>query len=151
MSNDFHIGNRKSRIVISDPGMPLFRCGNYNGDMTSDIGTKRPARLYIRQWLKQMRLDQKDVAELMGVEPGTLSKLLSGKMDMTTDYLGRIADALNLSVKQLFKDPAAPFSADDLTDEDLKVAEAFSQLAASDKETVLQLAARLRRPSPDAQ
>lgn len=118
--------------------------------MATEIGTIRPARLYVRQWLKKRSLDQKRLAERMGIEPGTLSKLLTGKMEMTTEYLGKIADALDLTATQLFKDPSAPFSADDLTAEDLKVAEAFSHLSGSDKDTVLQLAARLRRSLPDA-
>lgn len=72
------------------------------------IGSKHPSRFYIREWMKERHLDGKRLAERMGVEPGTVSKLLNGKMEMTAKYLADIADALDLSVPDLFRDPKAP-------------------------------------------
>lgn len=76
--------------------------------MIDRIGSKRPSRLYIREWIKKRSLDQKRIAERMNCEPGTVSKLLNGSMEMTTKWLGLFADALDLSVPELFRDPAAP-------------------------------------------
>ncbi len=112
MPYDFHIGNRKSRIGISDPGIPIFRLGNYNASMVTRIGSKHPSRLYIKEWIKHRDLDQKRTAERMEIEPGTLSKLIAGKMEMTTTYLAGIADALDTSVPELFRDPATPTQAE---------------------------------------
>lgn len=74
------------------------------------IGKKHPTRLYIREWMaaETPTLDQKRLAERMGCEPGTVSKLLSGEMKMTTEWLANFADALDKSVPELFQDPNAP-------------------------------------------
>lgn len=76
--------------------------------MVQRIGSKHPSRLFIREWIKARDIDQKRTAERMGCEPGTLSKLLTGKMEMTTFWLAGIADALDVSVPDLFRDPDAP-------------------------------------------
>lgn len=117
--------------------------------MADEPSTAPLTRLFVREWAKTRGLDQKRLAERMGIEPGTLSKLLAGKMEMTLEYLGRIAAALDVPPVRLFRDPAAPFSADDLTDEDLKAAEVYSRLDDPDKDAVLQLAVRLLPPSPE--
>jgi transcriptional regulator with XRE-family HTH domain len=108
MLNNFHIGNRKSSVSISDPGMPTQRGAAYTGGMVQRIGSKHPSRLFIREWIKKRGLDQKRVAERMECEPGTLSKLLNDKMEMTTAWLAGIADALDVSVPDLFRDPDMP-------------------------------------------
>lgn len=76
--------------------------------MVERIGSKHPSRLYIQEWIGERGLSQKQVAERMAIEPGTVSKLLTGKMEMTTAYLAGFADALDLSVPALFADPKAP-------------------------------------------
>lgn len=74
------------------------------------IGKKHPTRLYIREWMaaETPTLTQKRLAERMGHEPGTISKLLNGEMEMTTKWLASFADALDKSVPDLFRDPRAP-------------------------------------------
>lgn len=78
--------------------------------MIDRIGSKHPARLFIREWMAEERpnLTQKRLAERMGCEPGTVSKLLNGQMEMTTGWLANFADALDKSVPDLFRDPKAP-------------------------------------------
>lgn len=76
--------------------------------MVQRIGSKHPSRLFIREWIKKRGLDQKRVAERMECEPGTLSKLINDKMEMTTSWLAGIADALDVSVPDLFRDPDTP-------------------------------------------
>lgn len=80
--------------------------------MVNGIGPTRPFRLYIREWILYKDLDQQRVAERMGCEPGTLSKLISGKMRRTDEWLARVAYALDIDVDQLFRDPHAPTQAD---------------------------------------
>lgn len=72
------------------------------------IGNRHPSQLFIREWIEYRTHDQKKVAERMGIEPGTVSKLLNNKMKMTIEYLSGFADALDVSVADLFRDPRAP-------------------------------------------
>lgn len=80
--------------------------------MTPRIGPKRPYRLYIREWIKEKNLTQKQVAERMECEEGTLSKLINGKMGRTDDWLASIAHALDIDVEHLFRDPKRPTQQD---------------------------------------
>lgn len=78
--------------------------------MVARIGRKHPTRLYIREWMARENptLTQKRLAERMDCEPGTVSKLLNGQMEMTTSWLANFADALDKSVPDLFRDPSRP-------------------------------------------
>tara|TARA_Y100000310_G_scaffold334257_1_gene413676 strand:- start:825 stop:1118 length:294 start_codon:yes stop_codon:yes gene_type:complete len=64
------------------------------------------------KWIEHQNLDQKRVADRMDCEPGTLSKLISGKMRRTDKWLARIAYALDIDVDQLFRDPGRPTQED---------------------------------------
>jgi DNA-binding XRE family transcriptional regulator len=102
-----------SSNVVSEPGVHAFHVGKYNAVMAADIvriGKRHPTRLYIREWIaaEAPHITQKTLAERMGCEPGTVSKLLNGKMDMTLEWLASFADALDKSVPDLFRDPKAP-------------------------------------------
>jgi len=74
------------------------------------IGKKHPSRLYIREWIARETptLTQERLAERMECGPGTVSKLLNGQMEMTTGWLANFADALDVSVPDLFRNPDAP-------------------------------------------
>ena len=76
--------------------------------MDARIGGKRPHKLFIREWIRYKRLDQKRLAERMGCEPGTLSKLINGRMERTENWLSIIAEGLDVSVPDLFRDPESP-------------------------------------------
>lgn len=52
--------------------------------------------------LKTRRMQQKDLAEKMGVAPAALSKALTG--NPTLDTIRKIAKALDVSIKSLFED-----------------------------------------------
>jgi len=102
--------------------------------MLDRIGSKHPTKLYIREWMAQETptLTQKRLAERMNCEPGTVSKLLSGQMEMTTSWLANFADALDVSVPDLFRDPRAPTQAELLaagTPEELRQAIKLVQMA----------------------
>lgn len=77
------------------------------------IGPKKPTRLYIRERMEKYPIDAERLSERMDTTPGTISKLLNGHMKMTTEWLANFADALNVSVPELFVDPNRP-SADAL-------------------------------------
>lgn len=109
MSYDFHIGNRKSIVPISNPGLRCFHGGNYNTPMAiARIGNRHPSQLFLREWIDERGLEQKQLAERMEIEPGTVSKLLNGRMKMTIEYLSGFSDALDLSVSDLFRHPKTP-------------------------------------------
>jgi transcriptional regulator with XRE-family HTH domain len=86
-------------------------------DMIERIGRAHPPRLYIREWMSDKGLDNKRLAERMGRAEGTVSKLLSAadqnpekrsRQKITIEYLAEFADALNIEVAMLFRDPASP-------------------------------------------
>lgn len=72
------------------------------------IGSRHPSQLFLREWLVKRGLEQKQVAERMEIEPGTVSKLLNGRMKLNIEYLASFADALDLSVADLFRHPDMP-------------------------------------------
>lgn len=76
--------------------------------MIDRIGSRRAAQLFIQQWMEAKHLDNKRLAERMERSEATVSKLLSGKMKMTLEYLAEFAHALDVEVNQLFHDPARP-------------------------------------------
>lgn len=86
-------------------------------DVISQIGGKRPPRLYIREWMEELGVNNKKLAERMGRAESTVSKLLTAadphpraktQQKVTVAYLAEFAEALNLEVPQLFRDPKAP-------------------------------------------
>ena len=51
---------------------------------------------------KEQKMQQKDLAEKMGIAPAALSKALTG--NPTLDTIRKIAKALNVSIKGLFEE-----------------------------------------------
>lgn len=143
MRHDFHIGNQKSTRAISDPGINKFQVGNYYPPRMERLGTKKPTALYVREWIIASGKEQDEVAADMGRAPPTLSKLLNGKMAMTTSYLAEIADALGISVRDMFRHPDAPMKAEDYSPDDLEAAKLFSNLDQALKDHILGLVERL--------
>lgn len=76
--------------------------------MIQRIGRKRPTRVYLREWMEELDVDGERMAERMDCSPGTVSKLLNGKMKLTIEWLSRFADALDRPLPDLFRDPKAP-------------------------------------------
>lgn len=85
--------------------------------MIDRIGNRRPTRLFIREWMRKLDINNKKLAERMDRAEGTLSKLLSAadydphkrsKQKVTIGYLEEIAHALDIEVEQLFRDPDMP-------------------------------------------
>lgn len=85
--------------------------------MIERIGPKKPLRHFIREWMTYRDINQTQVADRMECGTGTVSKLLSGKMEMTLAWLEGFAYALNVEPLDLFRDPNAPTQLDLLRDE----------------------------------
>ena len=62
--------------------------------------------LYIKDALKQRGLTQNALAERLGINRVSLSRLLSDKNDMRLSTIKKIADAIGCDVTEFFK-PAA--------------------------------------------
>ena len=72
------------------------------------IGPRKPHRHFIREWLKAKGITQEKLADRLGISQGTVSKALKSKTILTEEYLVGIADALDVEVADLFRDPASP-------------------------------------------
>jgi transcriptional regulator with XRE-family HTH domain len=81
------------------------------------IGKRSAPRLYIREWMDELGVNNKKLAERMERAESTISKLLAAadqkphtrsRQKVTVEYLAEFAFALNLEVPQLFRDPKAP-------------------------------------------
>ena len=68
--------------------------------------------LQIKEALKQRGLKQNDLAERLGINRVSLSRLLSDKNDMRISTIKKIADAIGLPVGQLFDQKPQPKNAD---------------------------------------
>jgi len=77
--------------------------------MIDRIGKQKPYRLFIREWMAEKNKDAKQIADVLDRSEGTVSKLLNGKMIMTTEYLAEFAYAIGVEhVDDLFRDPNRP-------------------------------------------
>ncbi len=72
------------------------------------IGPRKPHRHFIREWMKAKGLTQEKLADRLGISQGTVSKALKSKTILTEEYLVGIAEALDVEVADLFRDPASP-------------------------------------------
>jgi transcriptional regulator with XRE-family HTH domain len=75
---------------------------------TTRIGPREPHRHYIREWMKKKGVTQEQMAGRLDVSQGTVSKMLKKSSVLTEYYLVGIAQALSLSVSDLFRDPNRP-------------------------------------------
>lgn len=73
------------------------------------VRMKQQARLFIREWRKHRGLTQQRLADRLGVDKGTISKLENGKMPWDQKYILGIAEALGIEPASLFmRDPSQP-------------------------------------------
>ena len=63
--------------------------------------------LYIKEALKKRGLKQNDLADRLGINRVSLSRLLSDKNDMRLSTIKKIADAIGCDVSEFFT-PAEP-------------------------------------------
>ena len=66
----------------------------------------------IKKLRKASKLSQKKFSLMVNIERGYLSKIEKGKRNATIDIIEKIADGLDVSLSELFKDVDAPPGAD---------------------------------------
>ena len=73
--------------------------------MHSDSYYFEIARKYIKKYREEANLTQQQLADRCGITMNYLAKIESSKMKkgFTIVTLGRIADALNIDIRELFK------------------------------------------------
>lgn len=80
------------------------------------IGTRKPRKVYLREWRVKRQLTQEQLAQRVG-ENGTNSENITrwetGARNMNSSVLADLAYALDIEVPDLFRDPNRP-TADDL-------------------------------------
>lgn len=72
------------------------------------IGPRKPHRHFIREWMKAKGITQERLADRLGIAQGTVSKALKSQTILTEEYMVGIAQALDVEVADLFRDPASP-------------------------------------------
>lgn len=63
-----------------------------------NIGSK------IKKYRELQKMTQKDIAEILGVEPGTISKYESGIIEPNIDSIKKLAEIFNITIDELLKD-----------------------------------------------
>lgn len=88
---------------------------SHNGNMPATIHGKlrRPARIYLKEWLEFRGLTAEQLAGRLDTSKSVVSKLMNGKQRYNQDWLEMIAYALNVEVPALYRHPEAP-TADEL-------------------------------------
>lgn len=69
---------------------------------------RRPAHIYLREWLDYRGLTAERLADRLEVSKGAVSKLMTGRQRYNQDWLERIAYALDCEVQALYRPPEAP-------------------------------------------
>jgi transcriptional regulator with XRE-family HTH domain len=73
------------------------------------IGLRKPARLFIHEWMEKRRLNQTDIARRLEVgSSGTISKKLKDPAKMSTEWIAAFAFALDVEVGDLYRHPDRP-------------------------------------------
>lgn len=60
----------------------------------------------IKNILEARGMDQKDLAESLGIDPSNFSKTLHGKHSPRLELLERIANALSVDISEIFVEPS---------------------------------------------
>lgn len=58
----------------------------------------------IKEYRELKKMTQKDIAEILGVEPGTISKYEAGTIESNIESLKRLAETFNITVDELIND-----------------------------------------------
>lgn len=63
----------------------------------------------IRKYREENKMTQKDIAEILEVEPGTISKYESGILEPSIESIKRLADTFGVTIDELLKDDDEKF------------------------------------------
>ena len=58
----------------------------------------------IKQYRELNKMTQKDIAEVLGVEPGTISKYESGMIEPNIESIKKLAETFKITIDELLKD-----------------------------------------------
>ena len=58
----------------------------------------------IKQYRELNKMTQKDIAEVLGVEPGTISKYESGMIEPNIESIKKLAEIFKITIDELLKD-----------------------------------------------
>lgn len=87
-----------------------------NGNMPKPVQirnrARRPARLFLREWLVHRGLTAEQLAGRLETSKSVISKLENENQRYNQDWLEAIAFALNCDVPDLFRHPDAPTAAE---------------------------------------
>lgn len=84
--------------------------GCHNRNMPTPIRHKlrRPAHVYLREWMEYRGLNAEQLAGRLDTSKSVISKLVNGKQRYNQDWLEAIAYALDCEVAELYRPPNAP-------------------------------------------
>lgn len=88
--------------------MHALICQNRNMPTKIHDKGRRPAKIYLREWLDYKHLTAEQLAGRLETSKSVLSKLMNGQQRYNQDWLERIAYALDCEVPELYRHPAAP-------------------------------------------
>lgn len=83
-------------------------CDNRNMPTAIHNKHRRPARVYLREWLDYRNLTAEQLAGRLETSKSVVSKLENGKQRYNQDWLEAIAYALDCEVQDLFRPPDSP-------------------------------------------
>lgn len=80
--------------------------------MPSRVGPKKPVRAYLAAWRRHFRLTGQQVGDRIGVDKGSVSRWENNKRSPKIEILGAYAEALGITVSDLFRPPSEGRSLD---------------------------------------
>ncbi len=84
------------------------KCENRNMPIKIHDKGRRPAHIFLKEWLDYRNLTAEQLAGRLEVSKSAISKLMTGKQRYNQDWLEMIAFALNCDVPELYRPPEAP-------------------------------------------
>ena len=63
----------------------------------------------IKQLREERKMTQKDIAEILDVEPGTISKYESGTIEPSIESLKKLSETFNVTIDELLKEDGEKF------------------------------------------
>jgi transcriptional regulator with XRE-family HTH domain len=76
--------------------------------MVTRIGPRRPQRHFLAKWREHRGLTQKQLAERLDVTDITISRWENGKRELRGKWPASVAEALDIGLNDLYRDPERP-------------------------------------------
>ena len=65
-------------------------------------------RLYVREWMDHRDVTQNELADTLNCKQATVSRLVTGRMQWTLEWMAAFAFALGIETTDLFDHPGSP-------------------------------------------